>query len=67
MYYIGIDIGSASASIALLNEQRELIKHRYLILKGASEENRHLLQEEIKAVLPRDSVYKIALSAILLT
>ncbi|NMA66504.1 MAG: hypothetical protein GX957_09740 [Clostridiaceae bacterium] len=63
MYYIGIDIGSASTCIALLNEQRELIKHRYLILKGASEENRHLLQEGLKEILPKDSIYKIAVSA----
>lgn len=62
MYYIGIDIGSASACMALLNEQRELIKQRYLILKGASKENRQLLQEEINAILPQDNVYKIAVS-----
>ena len=60
MYYIGIDIGSTSASIALLNEKRELIKHRYLILKGASEENRQLLQKELKEILPKDGVYKMA-------
>lgn len=62
MYYIGIDIGSASACIALLNEQGGLIKHRYLILKGASEENRQLLREEIKEILPKDNLYKMAVS-----
>lgn len=62
MYYIGIDIGSASACIALLNEHRELMKHRYLILNGASKENRQLLQEVINEILPKENVYKIAVS-----
>ena len=62
MYYIGIDIGSASACMALLNEQRELVKQRYLVLKGALKENRQLLQKEISAILPQNNAYKIAVS-----
>jgi predicted CoA-substrate-specific enzyme activase len=62
MYYIGIDIGSASACVALLSEQGELIGKRYLLLKGASKENRQLLQRELRTMLPQDGVYQIAVS-----
>ncbi len=62
MHYIGIDIGSASACVALLNEQGELIGKKYLLLKGASKENRQLLQRELSGMLAQDGVYKIAVS-----
>ncbi len=62
MHYIGIDIGSASACVALLNEQGELIGKRYLLLKGASKENRQLLQQELRTMLPQEGAYQIAAS-----
>jgi predicted CoA-substrate-specific enzyme activase len=62
LYYVGIDIGSASICIAVLNEQRELIRQKYLILKGASTENRQLLHDEINKMLPKNSEYKMAVS-----
>ncbi|MGI6169595.1 MAG: acyl-CoA dehydratase activase [Christensenellales bacterium] len=62
MHYIGIDIGSASACLALLSEQGELIGEKYLLLKGAAKENRKLLQRELTTMLAEDSVYTIAAS-----
>ncbi|MGI6238143.1 MAG: acyl-CoA dehydratase activase [Christensenellales bacterium] len=62
MHYIGIDIGSASACVALLNEQGELVGNKYLLLKGASQENRRLLQRELREMLAKDGIYQIAVS-----
>ncbi|MGI6170025.1 MAG: acyl-CoA dehydratase activase, partial [Christensenellales bacterium] len=62
MHYIGIDIGSASACVALLDEQGKLVNQKYMLLKGAAKENRQLLQQELRTMLPQDGVYQIAVS-----
>ena len=62
MYYLGIDIGSASISLILLNNNGSVLDKKYHLLKGVFDENREFIKNEVKKMLQAEESFKIAVS-----
>jgi len=60
--YVGIDIGSVSINVSLLNAQKEVLKDYYLRMEGKPLERIYKILKEVFTLYPKEQIKGLAVT-----